>query len=242
MDPIFNINTESKQINIKNEAVDSIIIDFDTFISNVTDEDKFMIYKFKIPFAEFDADTFESAGGEIMNYTANTIFMGNQIFAGGYEIDQDPEPLDISTNIAQGTKRIIDLEVEQGYIFIYQCIYTYAGILYSFTITNTVSETNIDDSAEMVKDSIAIRYRNQVRRGPIRYMRKRHDNFEVEQDLKLLYNNDTDFKAEIEALKLDTEVLFKLYDLEDRISILLQNVDLYGYGIGKYGRNGGYGL
>lgn len=240
MDPIYNIKVKTDQFKVDDEIHEVIIVDFDSYITNVTDSDLFHMYKFKIPAGNFDADSFEGAGGFITQYLNDNIYMGNQMFMGGYDIEEEPEIIDITNNIAQGSRRIIDSEVERGYTYVYQVIYFYSGKTYTFSVFANLE--SIRDVDEVVYNAMCMRNRNQERRAPVPHIRRNDDNIEIEQDLNALYNDVEIFREEIEVLKDDIELLHQVYDMEERISIILSLVDIFGYGLGRYGKDGTYGV
>ena len=159
---------------------------------------------------------------------------------GGYDIEIDPEVIDITNNIAMGTNCIVDMEVELGYTYVYQITYNYSGSSYVFSnVANLASDRPADD---IYLNILCMRNRNQVERGPISYIHKRNDDIEIEQDLVSLYNSISSFEADLESYAEESEVLYALYDIEERIRITLEIVDVYGYGLGRYGRDGIYGV
>ena len=240
MDPLFNVKIKPNILNINEKTYNIFDISFDSFTLNVTSNDIFILYKYKIDETTFDSDAFIQSGGYITQYMDNTIFMGEQLFLGGYDVEASPESIEITRNIAMGSKHIIDVEVEKGYTYVYQCIYNYDDHLYSFTLFSNLS--SLTKKYNIKQNTVCIRNRNRIRRGFISYLDTKHDNIEVEQDLLSLYNNISEFNDSIKSLNNESSVIYKVYDIEEQIQTVLESVDIFGYGIGGYGKNGIYGL
>lgn len=242
MDALFNINIKSKELYINDKYIDSIVISFDSFITTVTPNDRFMLYKYKINENEFNPDEYSKNNGLIMQYIDDDLYMAKSLYIGGYNMDNIyPEKIDITNNIAMGARSIIDTNVEEGYTYIYLCLYNYGGTNGMFSIyTNLSMKNKNNDNFNYTK--ITIRNRNRLRRSPISSKRTWYDNIEIEQSFNSLYNIINDFETTLVFLKQSSNSLNDIYDIEEQVNILLTTLHAFGYGIGKYGRDGVYGI
>lgn len=206
-------------------------------------DDYYHIHKYKIPVSQFNLSDYLKYKGNILKYMNNKIQMGKGIILGGYDPGVPPQFIDVTANIQKGAVYLLDQDTEPGYVYIYEFIYQYEGTQYSIVELGSEETVPFQTAADLLKSKRKcitprnIRYRGQ---NPTNIYRSLFT--EIAQDLKTWEENQDRLTTLLEDVILYDEALFQIYKLEDTIRYIIDQGAAYGYGVGKYGAKGGYGI
>ena len=220
-----------------------IRIDFERAIFSNYVEDFFFLYKYEIPESSFDVVTYMAAGGGILHYLSDDLIAGHGLYVGGFDTGEyKPNKMDITSNIQQGAAFLLDKDVREGYTYIYEFLYRYNDYHYSLTDVSSLLEIPfVNIELPDTKHPICMRRRNHVYRGPFASIKHNNNRQEIKEDISLLESDITTLTSAIQNVTLYDDYFAKVYALEESI-YFLGSLQQFGYGIGVYGKKGGYGF
>ena len=242
-EPISNLEANYEIIRREGKEIPVIRLDYVRRIFTDHVDDYYKLYKYEVPVLSFDIDQYLEYRGNILKYMNTINRMGGGTFIGGYNPGVPPDVIDITTNIQQGAAYLIDQDIRDGYIYIYEIVYQYEDVQYSVIDLGSLETTPFVSAQDLVEARRSCwTYRNFRYRGPHPTAKYRDMFQEVSQDIKYWDTEIDRLTNLVDNVILYDEYLFQVYYLEDTIRYIIEEGKAYGYGVGKYGAKGGYGI
>lgn len=241
--PIRNLRAHVEEIVQAGVARQVVRLDFDRMIFSSNQDDFYFLYKYEIPADLFIVDDFLASGGGVLHYLEDDLVAGEGLYAGGYDSPIAPQKMDITGNIQKGAFYLLDKDIRDGFTYLYEFLYRYNGKHFSIAdIASTKEAPFINLDLEDKEHQPCLRRRNYTLRNAFPRMKENNNRQEAHEDIIALADGVSSLTISLQNATLYDDYFARVYALEDSVTFLTEEASLAGFGVGKYGRKGGYGF